>query len=79
MRCVRCRRDTEVIRTEHVSDFRDRRQRQCCSCGARFTTFETVSSDDEGLVDAPAKQETQSARRPRRRVISQASAFFRVG
>lgn len=46
MKCVFCGcSDSKVVDSRYLKDTAIRRRRECCNCGKRFTTYETVETN----------------------------------
>ncbi len=46
MKCVFCGcADSKVVDSRYLKDTAIRRRRECCNCGKRFTTYETVETN----------------------------------
>lgn len=46
MRCVFCGcSDSKVVDSRYLKNTAIRRRRECCNCGKRFTTYETVETN----------------------------------
>ena len=46
MKCVFCGcSDSKVVDSRYLKDTAIRRRRECCECGKRFTTYETVETN----------------------------------
>lgn len=46
MRCVFCGcNDSKVVDSRYLKNTAIRRRRECCKCGKRFTTYETVETN----------------------------------
>lgn len=46
MKCVFCGcGDSKVVDSRYLKDTAIRRRRECCNCGKRFTTYETVETN----------------------------------
>lgn len=46
MKCVFCGcSDSKVVDSRYLKDTAIRRRRECCKCGKRFTTYETVETN----------------------------------
>lgn len=46
MKCIFCGSvDSKVVDSRYLKDMSIRRRRECCNCGKRFTTYETVEKN----------------------------------
>ena len=59
MKCIRCSsEDTKVVESREVSGgISTRRRRECCTCQARFTTYERVEQPQVVVVKNDGNRE----------------------
>ena len=61
MKCPYCGdQESKVIDSRHSDDLSIRRRRECCRCGHRFTTYESVESQPILVVERIATEIEQT-------------------